>query len=46
MVKEDSDYWQAVVNTMMDGLMVVDRDSTIISVNKTMETLSGYSRRN
>lgn len=44
MVKEDSDYWQAVVNTMMDGLMVVDRDSTIISVNKTMETLSGYSR--
>ncbi len=44
MLKEDSDYWQAVVNTMMDGLMVVDRDSTIISVNKAMEALTGYSR--
>jgi two-component system response regulator HydG len=44
LVKEDSDYWQAVVNTMTDGLMVVDHDSTIVSVNKAMEALTGYSR--
>jgi two-component system response regulator HydG len=44
MIKEDSNYWQAVVNTMTDGLMVVDHDSTIISVNKAMETLTGFSR--
>jgi two-component system response regulator HydG len=44
MIKEDSDYWQAVVNTMTDGLMVVDHDSTIVSVNKAMEALTGYSR--
>ena len=44
MIKEDSQYWQAVVNTMMDGLMVVDHDSTIVSVNKAMEALTGYSR--
>jgi two-component system response regulator HydG len=43
-IKEDSDYWQAVVNTMTDGLMVVDHDSTIVSVNKAMEALTGYSR--
>jgi two-component system response regulator HydG len=43
-VKEDSGYWQTVVNTMMDGLMVVDHDCTIISVNKAMEGLTGYSR--
>ncbi len=44
MIKEEADYWQAVVNTMTDGLMVVDHDSTIVSVNKAMETLTGYSR--
>jgi two-component system response regulator HydG len=44
MMKEGSGYWQAVVNTMMDGLMVVDHDRTIVSVNKAMEGLTGYSR--
>ncbi len=43
-MKEDFDYWQAVVNTMSDGLMIVDCDSTIVSINKAMTSLTGFSR--
>jgi two-component system, NtrC family, response regulator HydG len=44
MMQEESDYWQTVVNTMTDGLMVVDNDRTIVAINKAMEALSGYSK--
>jgi two-component system response regulator HydG len=44
MIQEESDYWQTVVNTMTDGLMVVDNDRTIVSINKAMEVLAGYSK--
>jgi two-component system response regulator HydG len=44
MIQEESDYWQTVVNTMTDGLMVVDNDRTIVSINKAMEALAGYSQ--
>jgi len=37
-------YWQTVVNTMMDGLMVVDVEGRIVFVNKAMEEMSGYSK--
>jgi|UniRef100_A0A7C4EY75 PAS domain S-box-containing protein len=37
-------YWQAIIETMMDGLMVVDRDGMIVSVNKATEAITGYSR--
>jgi len=37
-------YWQAVIETMMDGLMVVDTDGMIVSVNKATEVMTGYSR--
>jgi PAS domain S-box-containing protein len=38
-------YWKTVVDTIQDGLMVVDNAGTIVSVNKALETITGYSRR-
>ncbi len=37
-------YWKTVVNTMLDGLMVVDTDGVILSINTAMEHLTGYSK--
>ena len=42
--KEYSNYWETVIDTMMDGLMVVDPEGVIISINKAMEKITGYSR--
>jgi PAS domain S-box-containing protein len=38
-------YWKTVVNTIRDGLMVVDELGTIVSVNAALENITGYSRR-
>lgn len=37
-------FWKTIVETMMDGLMVVDADGMIVSVNRATETITGYSR--
>ncbi|AFM27529.1 sigma-54 interaction domain-containing protein [Desulfomonile tiedjei] len=37
-------FWKTIVETMMDGLMVVDADGMIVSVNKATEALTGYTR--
>ena len=37
-------YWKTVVDTIQDGLMVLDKAGTIISVNKALETITGFSR--
>ena len=37
-------YWETVIHTMMDGLMVVDPQGNIVAVNPAMERLTGYSR--
>jgi two-component system response regulator HydG len=42
--EEYSQYWKTIVDTMADGLMVVDTEGIIISVNRAMEELSGYSK--
>ena len=42
--QELSAYWETVVNTIQDGLMVVDRAGTILSVNRALEAITGYSR--
>jgi len=42
--EEYSQYWKTIVDTMADGLMVVDSEGVIVSVNKAMEELSGYSK--
>ena len=41
---EYSQYWQTVVQTMLDGLMIVDPDGIIVSINDAMEKLTGYTR--
>jgi two-component system response regulator HydG len=43
--KEYSQYWKTVVQTMLDGLMVVDPDGIILSVNNAFETLTGYGEK-
>jgi len=40
--EEYSQYWQTVVQTMLDGLMIVDPEGIILSVNNAMEQLTGY----
>lgn len=42
--REMDRYWKTVVNTIRDGLMVVDERGTIVSVNKALETITGYNR--
>ncbi len=37
-------YWKTVVNTMRDGIMIVDTTGSIISVNRALEAITGYSR--
>ncbi len=37
-------FWKTIVDTMMDGLMVVDEDGMIVAVNKATERLTGYTR--
>ena len=41
---EYSQYWQTVVQTMLDGLMIVDPDGIIISINDALEELTGYTK--
>jgi PAS domain S-box-containing protein len=41
--QELSRYWETVVNTLKDGVMVVDKGGTIVSVNRALEDLTGYS---
>lgn len=38
-------YWKTVVNTIQDGLMVVDQAGTIVSVNQALEGITGYNRK-
>ncbi|MGM0426999.1 MAG: sigma-54 interaction domain-containing protein [Thermodesulfobacteriota bacterium] len=40
--EEYNQYWETVIQTMLDGLMVVDPDGIILSVNKALERLTGY----
>jgi len=42
--EEYSQYWKTIVDTMADGLMVVDSEGVIISINKALETITGYSK--
>jgi len=36
-------YWKTVVNTIQDGVMIVDTEGTIVSVNKALVNMTGYS---
>lgn len=37
-------FWKKVIDTMMEGVVVVDPRGTILSVNKAMAELTGYRR--
>jgi len=37
-------YWKTVVDTIQDGVMIVDTGGIIISVNKGFETITGYTK--
>ena len=42
--EEMVNFWRTIVETMMDGLMVVDSDGMIVSVNRATEVMTGYTR--
>ena len=42
--KEYSQYWQTVIQTMLDGLMIVDPDGIILSINSAFERITGYCK--
>ena len=41
--EELNEYWKTVVDTIQDGIMIVDAGGTIISVNKALEKISGFT---
>mgnify|MGYP001224241479 CR=1 FL=1 len=43
--QELNSYWKTVVNTIQDGLMIVDRAGMIVSVNQALEAITGYNRK-
>ena len=42
--QELNEYWKTVVDTIQDGIMIVDAGGTIVSANKALERISGYTR--
>ena len=37
-------YWKTVVNTIQDGVMIVDTEGTIVSANKALQIMTGYTK--
>ncbi len=37
-------YWKTVVNTIQDGIMIVNKKGSIVSANKAIEEITGFSR--
>jgi two-component system, NtrC family, response regulator HydG len=42
--RELDGYWKTVVNTLRDGIMIVNTRGAIVSVNKAFEQITGYCR--
>jgi len=41
--KELDNYWETVVNTIRDGIMIVNPHGAIVSVNRAFETITGFT---
>ena len=41
---ELNNYWKAVVNTIQDGIMIVDKNGIIVSVNSALEKMIQYRK--
>lgn len=37
-------YWKTVVDTIQDGIMIVDPTGVVVAVNKAFENITGYTR--
>ena len=44
--RELDGYWKTVVNTLRDGIMIVNTRGAIVSVNQAFEHITGYSGKN
>jgi len=42
--KELSNYWKTVVDTIQDGVMIVNTEGRIISINDAFEAITGYGK--
>ena len=40
----DNDFWKTVIETMQEGLMLVDKDGQVLFVNKIFEKMIGYTK--
>jgi two-component system response regulator HydG len=40
--KELNIYWKTVVDTIQDGVMIVNTEGRIVSINRAFETITGY----
>jgi two-component system response regulator HydG len=46
MFEEEADrYWKTIVDTIRDGIMVVDTTGSILSVNRALEAMTEYSHQ-
>ncbi|MEE4314873.1 MAG: sigma 54-interacting transcriptional regulator [Desulfofustis sp.] len=42
--RELEGFWKTVVNTIRDGIMIINTGGAIVSVNRAFEEITGYSR--
>jgi len=42
--QELNEYWKTVVDTIQDGIMILDKAGTIVSANKGFENITGYKQ--
>ncbi len=42
--REPEQFWKTVIDTMVDGLMIVDPEGVILAANQAMAELTGYRR--
>jgi len=42
--EELNKYWKTVVHTIQDGVMIVNTEGTITSINRAFETITGHSK--